>query len=124
MKYIRFFETIGIVDIAIVGGKNASLGEMISHLSAQGIRVPTGFAVIADAYWYYVTYNKYEDKIDTLMHRLTDVEDIELLQVIGQEIRQLFLDGSIPDDLAQEIQEAYATLSQKYGQKNADVAVR
>ena len=71
MKYIKNFADIRITDIALVGGKNASLGEMISQLSTQGIRIPSGFAITAQAYWYYLEYNKCVDQMKNLIEQLT-----------------------------------------------------
>ena len=62
MRYIKYFENIRLSDVKTVGGKNASLGEMITQLSSQGIRVPTGFAITADAYWYYLESNQFVEK--------------------------------------------------------------
>src|SRR5436189_988162 len=103
MKYIKFFEEININDISSVGGKNASLGEMITQLTQQGIRIPTGFAITADAYWYYLNENKILEKIKFLIHQLSDIHNITQLQKIGSEIRKLIISGMIPADLKEEI---------------------
>ena len=63
MKYIRFFEDLRIKDVPIVGGKNASLGEMLCSLKRKGIRVPLGFATTAEAYFYYLEANHLTDKV-------------------------------------------------------------
>lgn len=124
MRYIKYFEEIRLSDIKQVGGKNASLGEMITQLSSQGIRVPTGFAVTADAYWHYLESNQLVEKIKQVMHRLHDVHDVTVLQSVGVELRNLILNGRMPDDLAQEIITAYHTLSRHYDVELCDVAVR
>ena len=124
MKYIKYFEEIRIGDVATVGGKNASLGEMITQLSSQGIRIPTGFAVTADAYWHYLNANQLVEKMKTIMNTLQDVHDVKQLQKIGSKIRELIANGTMPDDLAQEITTAYHKLSQHYGEDKTDVAVR
>lgn len=124
MKYIKFFEDISIADVAIVGGKNASLGEMITQLTSQGIEVPTGFAITADAYWYYLQTNNFVEKMQTLMAELPDVYDVKKLHITGSKIRKLIISGTMPDDLKKEIIDAYSQLSERYGTKRIDVAVR
>lgn len=124
MRYIKYFEDIRLTDVKTVGGKNASLGEMITQLSSQGIRVPTGFAVTAQAYWHYLETNNFVEKMKQIMSQLHDVSDVHNLQKIGSEIRTLILSGTMPDDLAQEIITAYHDLSGRYNMKESDVAVR
>lgn len=124
MKYIKFFEDISINDVKTVGGKNASLGEMITQLTSQGIRIPTGFAITADAYWYYLEANQFVEKIKTIMNKLADVHNVAALQKAGSEVRKLIMSGTIPDDLEQEIIIAYHELSQRYHAQKVDVAVR
>lgn len=124
MKFIKYFEDIRMSDVAIVGGKNASLGEMIAQLSSQGIRVPTGFAVTSDGYWHYLNANQLVETMKTIMGRLQNMHDVKLLQKVGSEIRELIENANMPDDLAQEIVTAYHELSRKYNQKETDVAVR
>ena len=70
MKYVRFFNQIGIKDVAIVGGKNASLGEMYQNLSAKGVSVPNGFATTSDAYWLLLEENKIKDEIKAALEGL------------------------------------------------------
>jgi len=124
MKYVKYFEDIRMRDVATVGGKNASLGEMITQLSSQGIRIPTGFAVTADAYWYYLNSNQLVETMKKIMSSLKDKHDVKHLQKVGAEIRELIVTGTMPDDLAQEIITAYHELSRRYGKKEIDVAVR
>lgn len=124
MKYIQWFEDVCMADIAKVGGKNASLGEMIRQLSSQGIRIPSGFAITADAYWYYLEHNQCLDQIKAIMAELTDVADMTVLQNIGSQIREIIARGTMPDDLAQEIKDSYRQLSQRYNVQECDVAVR
>lgn len=124
MKYIKYFEEVRLTDVKSVGGKNASLGEMITQLGAQGIRVPTGFAVTADAYWHYLNDNNLVEKMKQIMSQLSDKNDVGVLQKVGSEIRNLIIAGKMPDDLAQEIITAYHDLSRRYKQENCDVAVR
>lgn len=124
MRYIKYFEDIRLTDVKTVGGKNASLGEMITQLSSQGIRVPTGFAITADAYWHYLESNQLVETMKNIMSRLHDAGDVAVLHKVGSEIRDLMVNGRMPEDLAQEIITAYHKLSQHYGQNEADVAVR
>ncbi|MEX0940811.1 MAG: phosphoenolpyruvate synthase [Candidatus Babeliales bacterium] len=124
MRYIRRFKNLSMKDVPSVGGKNAALGEMIAQLSTKGIRVPLGFAVTADAYWYFLSYNKIFESMKTAMARLTDKNDLVVLREVGKEIRTLIENGEMPEDLAQEIIKAYHELSQDYNQENVDVAVR
>lgn len=122
MKYIRRFNELGIDDIPLVGGKNASLGEMYRELSSQGLRIPNGFATTSQAYRYFITHNQLHDKIATILAQL-DVDDVDALAVTGAKIRQWIGHAEIPTDLQAEIEQAYAELETEYG-LNPDVAVR
>lgn len=124
MNYIKWFADITINDIPSVGGKNASLGQMISQLNDKKVLIPNGFAIIAQAYWYYVDYNKLRTTMEQTLSRLKGVNDLDVLQRVGKEVRAMFLGGTLPNDLAQEIIEAYHELSQQYHVDNCDVAVR
>ncbi len=121
-KYIRFFAELGIDDIPQVGGKNASLGEMFSALTAHGIRVPDGFAVTADGYRAYLRHNDLVQRISTALEKL-DTTDVQALAQTGAQIRAWISGGSFPDDMAEEISRAYRVLEEEYG-KHLDVAVR
>jgi len=125
--FIKRFSEIGIGDIASVGGKNASLGEMVRELVPRGIRVPDGFAVTADAYRYFLTANRLDDEIHRELGEL-DVRDVAALQRCGSRVRQLILDATFPDDLRQAIVEAYEHLeAEAIGRDDSerlDVAVR
>lgn len=122
MKFIRSFESIGIKDIGLVGGKNASLGEMIQNLGARGIDVPSGFAITADAYRYHLDHNKLVQPIQELLSKINK-NNLEEFARIGSQIRTLIYNAPFPDDLAQEIKQAYTDMQQRYG-NNCDVAVR
>lgn len=124
MRYIKKFENIRLKDVKTVGGKNASLGEMITQLSSQGIRIPTGFAITADAYWHFLQSNDLIEKMKHIMRELKKSSNITVLKKVGLKIRRLILNGHMPDDLAQEIIAAYHELSQHYHMKNCAVAVR
>ncbi len=124
MKFIKPFRALTLADVSLVGGKTASLGQMIASLSDAGIAVPDGFAITADAYWYYVEYNGLMPQIKQLMEQLHDYNDLQKLQEIGQAIRNLFLRARMPDDLATEILSAYNQLAKEYRQAKLSVAVR
>ena len=124
MKYIKFFDEIHMKDSALVGGKNASLGEMINQLKNKGIRIPQGFAITSKAYWYYLDYNGLIGPMKEIISQLTDILNMKLLQKIGSSMRAIIENATVPDDLAKEIIEAYHDLSAQYTMKNCDVAVR
>ncbi|CAD5915812.1 Phosphoenolpyruvate synthase [Planktothrix tepida] len=119
---ILWFDQVGIEDVGLVGGKNASLGEMIQQLQPKGINVPQGFAITAYAYWYFITYANLEQQLKQLFAGL-DVEDIKNLRLRGQQARSLILNTLFPPKLEGEIVAAYQKLCDRYGQ-NTDVAVR
>jgi len=124
MKYIKDFEKIRMSDLSMVGGKNASLGEMISALSCKGILIPSGFAVTADAYWYVIETNDLLDRMKTILNDITDISDLSVLAKVGKEIRSIIDKAEIPEDLINQIKRAYEDLSQKYGKEKIDVAIR
>jgi pyruvate,water dikinase len=125
--FIKRFAEIDIGDVPSVGGKNASLGEMVRELVPHGIRVPDGFAVTADAYRYFLTSNRLDAEIQRELADL-DVHDVAALQRCGSRIRQRIVEATIPDDLRRAIVEAYAQLeAETVGLGEAerlDVAVR
>src|SRR5437868_2166148 len=102
---IIWFKDLGIQDIDRVGGKNASLGEMIQHLTSLGIQVPQGFATTAKAYQQFLAYNHLEEKIKTVLDSL-DVGNLKALSEAGKTIRQWILNANIPSDLAIPIKAA------------------
>jgi len=120
--WIRRFKEISIDDIASVGGKNASLGEMYSQLSRQGIRVPDGFAVTADAYREFLRHNNLENRITNVLQCL-DKGDLAVLHKVAGDIRDWINAGTLPGSVADEITAAYLELEQQYGAA-VDVAVR
>lgn len=122
-EFIFWFKDISLKDIPLVGGKNASLGEMLSQLTEKGINIPGGFALTSKAYWYFLKENGLENKLQELIKDL-NCRDVKNLQKIGRKARQLIFSGKFPDDLRQEIILAYRKLSWEYGQKNTDVAIR
>ena len=122
-KHILWLSEISKNDVPLVGGKNASLGEMYSNLTKKGIRVPNGFAITSSAYWYYLKYNGIDKKLVETFKRFKP-KSILSLERTGREARNIILKGEFPEDLRKEILENYHKLSRIYGQENTDVAVR
>ena len=118
--FVKKFSEIGIGDIAMVGGKNASLGEMYSKLSAQGIPVPDGFAVTAFAFESYLTSNAFHSALFEILRQL-DRKTFSNLKETGKQARELLLSGTIPEEIKLAILEAYRELT--HGD-NQGVAVR
>lgn len=121
-SHIVWLESVGIGDIASVGGKNASLGEMLRSLKTAEISVPNGFAVTAAAYWDFIRTNGLEQKIALLLSNLKNKR--ASLPATGASIRRLILKSPVPNDLAEAIKAAYRDLSRKCDQTAVDVAVR
>lgn len=121
-KNIMFFSEIRKGDVPIVGGKNASLGEMYSQLTPKGINIPNGFATTADAYKYFLDYNGIDKKIAKIFSEV-DLSKLEDVQKAGKISRDLTMKGKFPEDLKKEIIEAYEKLCEEYGE-DTDVAVR
>ncbi len=120
--YTRWFSEIGIDDINEVGGKNASLGEMVRHLVTSGVRVPNGFAVTASAYRHVLDSNDAWTKLHAALDGL-DPDDVEDLQRRGAQARQVILDCELPQDLKDDILAQYAKLKAEYGDE-VSLAVR
>lgn len=119
---IAWFETLGRHDVPRVGGKNASLGEMVQALAAGGIRVPPGFATTADAYWNYVTANNLKERMTSFLAEWESGK--ATLAETGLAIRNIFLKGDWPAEIEVAIREAYRTLSKRAGVDEVEVAVR
>ncbi|MEG4168953.1 MULTISPECIES: phosphoenolpyruvate synthase [unclassified Microcoleus] len=119
---VLLFDEVGIADIPLVGGKNASLGEMIQQLTGQGVRVPNGFATTAYAYRYFIQSAGLEAKLREIFADL-DVEDLQNLRQKGKQARALILDTPFPRELQAAIADAYEKLCDRYGD-STDVAVR
>ena len=113
-RYIRFFKDIRIEDIPLVGGKNASLGEMYRELMAQGVKVPNGFAVTAQAYWYVLDQAGILASLRQTLEGLQP-DDMEDLARRGRQARELVFSAPLPTDLRKEILEAYRLLQREYG---------
>mgnify|MGYP001313544835 FL=1 len=123
MKWVRFFHEVGLEDVPLVGGKNASLGEMIRELSPLGVRVPEGFATTSEAYWHFLEHNGLKEAIARELGEL-DPEDPKALQRVSRRLRNLILKGEYPKDLREEILKAYRRLSEEAGEEEIPVAVR
>ncbi len=121
-RYIKWFREVGIEDVAEVGGKNASLGEMYQNLTNEGVRVPNGFAVTASAYKYILDFN---DTWKILHKELDDLDpnDVDELQKRGAACREAIQDCEFPSDLKKEILEGYESLKKEYGD-DLSLAVR
>ncbi|MFW5878931.1 MAG: phosphoenolpyruvate synthase [Myxococcota bacterium] len=119
---VRWFENLDSSDTAIVGGKNASLGEMIKTLRDKGIRVPGGFATTADAYRRFIAENDLEQPIRAALERLE--KDPDALAGAGAEIRGLISKAEMPVDVSDAIRSAYRELGSRHGEKNLAVAAR
>lgn len=112
-RYVLWFDETGIKDIPLVGGKNASLGEMHSRLRSKGMNVPNGFSVTAEAYRYFLRYNKLDEKIHAILKGL-NTGNMKNLSERGYRVREIILASQFPDDLKGEILRAYAKLSLEY----------
>ncbi|MFP4250544.1 MAG: phosphoenolpyruvate synthase [Armatimonadota bacterium] len=120
--YIRFFSELTNDDVPLVGGKNASLGEMFSDLAEKGVPVPDGFATTSDAYREYLEANDLPAKIQELVDDLDSGE--RDLADVGHRIRELIRHGEFPEAIAQAIIDAYDELSARYDTERTDVAAR
>ncbi|MFH2028410.1 MAG: PEP/pyruvate-binding domain-containing protein, partial [Nanoarchaeota archaeon] len=121
-EFILWFNQVGIEDVPLVGGKNASLGEMYRNLTKKGVKIPNGFAVTSEAYRYFI------DKADIKKHIMQILKglkksDVKKLQEVGRKIRELILNAEFPEDLKKEIIISYKRLCKQYGE-HTDVAVR
>jgi pyruvate, water dikinase len=121
-RYVLGFEELRREDVAKVGGKNASLGEMVQSLGAKGVKVPPGFATTSDAYRLFVEANGLGEPIAAVLADL-DARRTTLAEA-GQAIRAAFLRGSWPEEIAEAIREAYRELCRRIGKEEVDVAVR
>lgn len=120
-EYVAWFDQLGMNDVEHVGGKNASLGEMISNLASAGVRVPGGFATTAEAFREFISSNNLDQRIHDALNQL-DVEDVNALAKTGAEIRAWVMDAPFPKALDEQIEAAYAKLQD--GNPNMAVAVR
>ncbi len=121
--YIHWFKNITIKDVPLVGGKNASLGEMIRNLSKKGINIPDGFAITAKGYFDFLKEGGIYEEIKKILKE-SNLKNIKELQQASKKIRSLILKTPFPKKLEKEILKAYKKLSLKYNEENVDVAVR
>jgi pyruvate,water dikinase len=120
--YICWFKELNIDDVSSVGGKNASLGEMYQNLMSEGVRVPNGFAITAQAYNYVLQHNNAWPLLHAVLDGL-DPDNIKDLQLCGKKARAIVLNCTLPDDLKTSILRGYVQLKQEYG-KEISLAVR
>ncbi|MCF8063076.1 MAG: phosphoenolpyruvate synthase [Deltaproteobacteria bacterium] len=125
-NFVLWFREIGIADVPMVGGKNASLGEMFQKLEGAGINVPNGFAITAYAYRYFLKYAGIEEEIKKTLKDL-DTSDMSNLMRKGREVRDIIRHAEFPPDLTQAIYKAYDQLAKEFGREgldDLDVAIR
>lgn len=120
MKYSLPFDQLRNTDLPKVGGKNASLGEMIHELSGFGIKIPDGFAITAQAYRFYIQHNQLEEKLKSELNQL-DVEGLSNLATVGANCREIMASGQLPEEVKNEILKSAANLD---AGKGISVAVR
>jgi len=121
-KYIRWFEDLTSDDVPSVGGKNASLGEMIRTLKEARVRIPDGFATISKAYWEFVEENDFSEKIQSILDEWKS--DERTLQDAGKSIRRLFRRSDFPESIEGSIKDAYRQLSERYETEEVSIAAR
>lgn len=121
-NHVKWFENLDSEDVTRVGGKNASLGEMLGNLKNKGIRVPEGFATTARAYREFIKYNGIEDKLRDYLDEIDG--DDSLLEKNGAKIRRLFINGEFPGEFRTALKNAYRALCDRYDTEDVDVAVR
>ncbi|MCD6128046.1 MAG: phosphoenolpyruvate synthase [Methanomicrobia archaeon] len=120
-KFVLWFDEIGMKDVGLVGGKNASLGEMYRNLKSKGVEVPGGFAITAYAYKYLIKETGIENKIVEILSDL-DVNDIKNLREKGKKIREIISNVEFPEELEEAVLEAYHKMMEE--DKDLTVAVR
>ncbi|MBI4148927.1 phosphoenolpyruvate synthase [Candidatus Woesearchaeota archaeon] len=121
-QFILWFSELGIKDVPVVGGKNASLGEMYRLLTKKGVRIPNGFAITAHAYQYLLERGNLREKMKDALHGLKK-SDVEQLASVGRKVREMILAAEFPDDLRREIVAAYQKLSKEYPHPHHNAAV-
>ena len=122
-QHIKFFKDITLSDVPEVGGKNASLGEMVRHLAPKGVNLPNGFATTSKSYFYFLKESGLQDKIGQILEGL-NVRNVRDLAKRGAKIRALINGAQLPKDFEDEIREGYRELSRLCGQGELVVAVR
>lgn len=122
-KYVKFFKEISLSDVPMVGGKNASLGEMYQKLAPKGINLPNGFATTSQSYYYFLDQAGIKNDIVSLLTGL-DVKKVKDLEKRAAKIRALIIRAKLPKDFEEEIRQGYRELSEACGHKNIVVAIR
>ncbi len=116
-------DEVGIHDIDKVGGKNASLGEMLKNLTSVGVNIPQGFVITVKAYQEFILFNKLESTIGHIINTI-DYDNLESLRRGGAQVRLLIKNGRFPKEISEEVIAAYERMSKEYNQEFTDVAVR
>lgn len=122
-RQIVWFKDTGIEDVSLVGGKNASLGEMIRELKSEGIAIPDGFSLTSEAYFNFLEEAGIKEKIKEIISKI-NANDVKDLRGKSNQIRDLILNSRIQKNLEEKIIYFYQKLSKEYGEKNTDVAIR
>lgn len=123
MPQVIAFQQLSLKDLPMVGGKNASLGEMIQHLSKAGVKVPGGFATTSQAFRDFIAQNGMDNKIYGLLADL-DVDDVSTLFKVGKQIREMIIETPFTPSFIKEVENAYEQMAQELGRENFSVAVR
>jgi pyruvate,water dikinase len=123
VELVRPFASLGLDDVPLVGGKNASFGELIRALTPLGVRVPDGFALTADAYRLLLAAPGVGEAVRAALAGL-DANDVDALRLAGARCRRALREAPWPEALTEQLARAYAQLSQRYGEAESDVAVR
>ena len=122
-NFILQLNQVSLKDLPLVGGKNASLGEMLQNLTKLGIQIPNGFVITTEVYQKFLAENKLDDEIKRII-KSTNLEDLDELRTCGLAVRQIIKNSRFPKDLSELIINQYYNLSADYGQESTDVAVR
>ena len=122
-EYVVWFESLGMNDVERVGGKNASLGEMISNLADAGVQVPGGFATTAQAYWDFLDESGLRPRIEAALEGL-DIDDVQELALVGAQIRSMIIETPFPAKLDEAIAKAWSQLVERSKKTDLSVAVR
>ncbi len=122
-RYTLELHEVTLESLNLVGGKNASLGEMMHNLASLGISIPLGYAITVDAYWDFLKFNNLDLKIREAIEKI-DMNNLISLRKGGMQVRQMIRNGKFPEELQSEILERYKNLSLHYNQDATDVAVR
>ncbi|HWJ29785.1 MAG TPA: PEP/pyruvate-binding domain-containing protein, partial [Flavisolibacter sp.] len=116
---ILLLDQVGLQDIHLVGGKNASLGEMLQNLTKLGIKIPDGFVITTTAYSEFIQHNHLDEEIRNIVKKI-DYASVESLRRAGLTVRNLIKNARFPAQLSQQIIHAYYVLSNQYGQEITD----